>query len=273
MQYAEIVLKRSFFTKTRRRALKTSPKCPKCGFQARTPFSECPSCGVIVAKFHKRSEEERAAGADGKDGENQDLQALSQATALMIRQNKEWGEILTGFETKNRYEVIGRQNSTVLDAHESGGSAMEAITRLFLKSLRPFKMNLFSTDGVALFQLRRPFRFYFHELEVRNSTGAPLGTIKRKFSILRRIYSVLDRSGRELFTLFGPLLHPWTFHIKQGDRQVGKITKKWSGLAKESFTDADNFGIEFPDGIGLSQKAILLGAVFLIDFVHFENKQ
>jgi len=25
---------------------------------------------------------------------------------------------------------------------------------------------------------------------------------------------------------------------------VGKITKQWSGLAKEYFTDADNFGIQ-----------------------------
>ncbi len=31
-------------------------------------------------------------------------------------------------------------------------------------------------------------------------------------------------------------------------------------------------GINFPKGIDLGKKAILLGAVFLIDFVHFENK-
>ena len=28
--------------------------------------------------------------------------------------------------------------------------------------------------------------------------------------------------------------------------QVGKISKQWSGLGKEVFTDADNFGINFP---------------------------
>ena len=28
--------------------------------------------------------------------------------------------------------------------------------------------------------------------------------------------------------------------------QVGKITKQWTGLASEMFTDADNFGINFP---------------------------
>ena len=29
-----------------------------------------------------------------------------------------------------------------------------------------------------------------------------------------------------------------------GTQEVGKITKQWSGLAKEYFTDADNFGIQ-----------------------------
>lgn len=251
--------------------MSTTPKCPKCGFLAKAPFSECPRCGIVVAKFLERAKGTHASAKDAQAGDNAELNALAQAGVLMIRQKKEWGEILTGFETKNRYEVIGRQNSTLLDVEEVSESAMAVMTRVFLKSLRPFTMNLFSSQGTALFQLNRPFRFYFHELEVFSSNGTPLGTIKRRFSILRRIYSVVDRSGRELFILFGPLLHPWTFNIMQGDRELGKITKKWSGLAKESFTDADNFGIIFPEGIDLTQKAILLGAVFLIDFVHFEN--
>ena len=29
-----------------------------------------------------------------------------------------------------------------------------------------------------------------------------------------------------------------------GSQEVGKISKKWSGLAKEYFTDADNFGVQ-----------------------------
>ena len=28
--------------------------------------------------------------------------------------------------------------------------------------------------------------------------------------------------------------------------QVGRISKQWSGLGKEIFTDADNFGVSFP---------------------------
>ena len=45
----------------------------------------------------------------------------------------------------------------------------------------------------------------------------------------------------------------------------------WSGLLKETFTDADNFGVVFPAGSDARQRAVLLGAVFLIDFAHFEK--
>ena len=155
--------------------------------------------------------------------------------------------------------MLDHFSNPLLEAQEEGGSALTAITRLFLKALRPFTMHLFSPQGAGLFKLTRPFRFYFHELDVSQSNGAPLGKIKRRFALLRRIYSVVDRNGNEIFELFGPLLHPWTFEIKKGGQELGKITKKWSGLVKESFTDADNFGITFPNGIDLSQKAVLWG--------------
>ena len=41
---------------------------------------------------------------------------------------------------------------------------------------------------------------------------------------------------------------------------------------KEGVTDADNFGVMFPADWDVESKALFLGAVFLIDFVHFENK-
>ena len=64
----------------------------------------------------------------------------------------------------------------------------------------------------------------------------------------------------------------WTFQIRKDGVEYGKITKKWSGLMKEGITDADNFGVVFPVDWEVQWKALFLGAVFLIDFVHFENK-
>lgn len=52
--------------------------------------------------------------------------------------------------------------------------------------------------------------------------------------------------------------------------EVGKISKQWSGIAREMFTDADFFGISFPMDLDVRMKAVMLGACFLI--VRFELK-
>ena len=54
--------------------------------------------------------------------------------------------------------------------------------------------------------------------------------------------------------------------------EVGQITKQWSGLLKEAFTDTDNFGVSFPLDLDVRMKAVLLGAVLLIDFMFFETE-
>jgi len=193
---------------------------------------------------------------------------MSSSRGLVVSQQKEWGEILTGFETRNKYVVSDQSGEKLYLAVEDPGSTM---VRLFLKSLRPFTITVMSEDGQAALRINRPFRFYFHRVEVVDSQGKSLGAIERQFSILRRIYHVFDPRGRKIFQLFGPILHPWTFQIRKNDLEIGKITKKWSGLLKESFTDADNFGVMFPAEWDVGLKALFLGAVFLIDFVHFEN--
>jgi hypothetical protein len=197
------------------------------------------------------------------------MELLDVVDGLVISQKKEWGEIFTGFETKNKYMVLDSTGRELYMAIEEGGSA---ILRLFLKALRPFEINVRRLDHQLVIRLKRPFRFFFHELDVYDAKDNLLGSLKREFSLLRRIYSVFDGNGRRIFQLFGPILHPWTFEIRDNSKEYGKITKKWSGLLKEGFTDADNFGVTFPNVWSNERKGLFLGAVFLIDFVHFEDK-
>ena len=197
------------------------------------------------------------------------MDRLAETSRLVVSQKKEWGEILSGFETKNKYIISDDHGEQLGYAAEVGGSLL---ARWFLKALRPFSIALLDEYGEEVLRIQRPFRFYFHTAEILDGEGNVLGTIKRQFSFLRRIYTVYDSSDNDSFELFGPILHPWTFNIREDGQDVGKITKKWSGLLKEGFTDADNFGVEFPHEWDKRLKAIFLGAVFLIDFVHFENK-
>lgn len=196
------------------------------------------------------------------------MEKLVSQNGLVISQKKEWGEIVTGFETKNKYAIFDTDGNELYMAIEDGGSTL---MRWLLKSLRPFEISIRTHESDLQLRVVRPFRFYFHQLNIFSSKGELIGTIQKQFSLVQRVYSVLDSIGNELFQIFGPLFHPWTFQIKKGSDQYGKITKKWSGFLKEGFTDADNFRVTFPREWDTKIKALFLGAVFLIDFVHFEN--
>ena len=60
-----------------------------------------------------------------------------------------------------------------------------------------------------------------------------------------------------------------TFNSNEGP--VGSITKKFSGLLQEMFTDADNFEVIFPNDATPEDKLMLIGATLMIDFRHFED--
>lgn len=202
------------------------------------------------------------------------LAPLQRLGTLRVQQKKEWGEILTGFEGSNRYQVVGENGQPLFFAGEVGSGLGLFLLRSFLKAKRPFTMELKTPSGATALRLKRPWRFFFSHLDVEDADGRLLGSVQQRFAFFQRRYDVLGPSGEVLATLRGPFFKPWTFIVEQGDRELGRIQKKWSGFGKEMFTDADSFGVTFSaEGRGDAQlRPLVVGATFLIDFVHFENR-
>lgn len=196
------------------------------------------------------------------------MEIFNNKNSIRVQQIKEKLEIFTGFETKNKYQIFDEQNLPFLYAYEESGGFM----RVFLKSARPFKMFIIDNSQKILFSIDRPFKWIFSECNIIDNNNQIIATVKWEFSVLKKKYSIYDRTENKLFTIEAPAFKPWTFFIKRNNQEVAIIQKKWSGLLKETFTDADNFGIQYNENLTGKEKAILLGTLFLIDFVHFENK-
>jgi uncharacterized protein YxjI len=98
--------------------------------------------------------------------------------------------------------------------------------------------------------------------------------LQQRFAWLNKKFDFLDTRGRVVMTMTSPLWKIWTFPIKKGDRDVSVIEKKWSGLAKELFTDADNFRVRFSESklLTADDRLLLLAAAVFIDLLYFEAK-
>lgn len=99
-------------------------------------------------------------------------------------------------------------------------------------------------------------------MEIMTAAGELIGYIQKQFSVLKRVYSVFDSNHQEIYTISRPIWRPWTFEIYQGNVEAGVISKKWSGLLKETFTNSDNFGIQFPNQATIEQKKYFLVVCF-----------
>jgi len=47
------------------------------------------------------------------------------------------------------------------------------------------------------------------------------------------------------------------------------ISKKWGGLLKEVFSDADTFTVQFPKNLNVEHKTTLIASALLLDFMFF----
>jgi hypothetical protein len=84
-------------------------------------------------------------------------------------------------------------------------------------------------------------------LEVTAPPGNIIGYVSQEWSICVPKFRVEDASGESVLRIEGPVC---TFGVcgdvefqvlsNDGSVQVGKITKQWSGLIREAFTDSGN---------------------------------
>jgi uncharacterized protein YxjI len=186
--------------------------------------------------------------------------------SIFVQQEADWSEVITQYEIRNRYHVSNSVNDETFVVEEESNYVQT------LRNYRALTLHILTPIGNPVLKAKRLFKFYFHEMQISDADGEYLGAIKRKFSLFSNQYTIEGSDGRELFKIYGPFFHPYTFNILKNDIQIGQILKTWNGLAKEALTDADNFTANFPVDTEPSHKALFLGALFLIDLVHFENK-
>lgn len=141
------------------------------------------------------------------------------------------------------------------------------------KQILPTTVVVYEADGqtVAL-KIEKPFTFWPTRLSVYDGQGRFLGLLRTKFSLKRELI-VEDANERPVGSFSGKWLS-WTRELVDGSGQViGTMDKKWSGLAKEFFTSADNYQLTLAPAAASqpSQVALLLAACLGYDLIFTEN--
>jgi len=218
------------------------------------------------------------------------LEYLSQIDQLLVHQTVELFELLTGWETCNRYQVKNSLGQQVYYAAEES----DACARQCCGPMRGFIMHITDNLGQEVMRVSREFKCcagcgwcanFAHcamTISVEAPVGTVVGSVVQQCSFCAPSYGVHDAQGEKIMDILGPICRcqavcctgdiDFVITTTGGD-EIGKISKQWGGFVREAFTKADNFGVQFPIDLDVRIKAVLLGATFLIDFMYFEQRK
>jgi len=238
---------------------------------------------------------------------NDPMSALQSATSVFIKQAVNWSELVTGYESPNRYQVYYRnqnQNYTMLFACKEMSGCCErqycsGRHRPFMMNVMPFtNMNMptdFTTNVFAV--MHKPFKctcLCCCRPEMTGSYGSGgnvFGKIYEPYTCCDPVFQVLDNAGNVKYSITTNccncgyccrdscgVFSGLSFSIFKGEfadsnkpeLAVGILNKYSCGI-QSLLTDTNNFEIKFPVDANVDERMALIATALMIDYMFFEE--
>ena len=139
----------------------------------------------------------------------------------------------------------------------------------------PTAINVYENEGQPpVVSIKRGFTFIRAKINVVAGDGRSLGYFKSKLLTIGGGFHVYDHADQAVAEVKGNLVG-WEFRfLNKSGREIGTVSKKWAGLAKELFSSADTYVIALTDlsSAGPDTAGLLLAAGLAIDIVYKENE-
>lgn len=160
-------------------------------------------------------------------------------------------------------------------ARENPGTFIKILRLLVNKKALPNRVVVTQGDenGPLLFTIKKPFTFIRSKVEVIDAAGTAIGYFKSKFFSIGGGFWVYDMKDQQVAEVKGDW-KAWNFRLLTADgRELGVISRKWGGMAKELFTSADTYIVSISDQAAGSRvtNTLLLAAALAIDVVYKES--
>lgn len=125
-------------------------------------------------------------------------------------------------------------------------------------------------DDALVFTISRGWYILRGVVEVRDSQGELVGTLRSKVFTIGGGFHVYTADGQHFAEVKGNLIG-FNYRIMTPDRAVelGHVSKKWGGVAKELFTSADTYAITISDDLQEQPiaKMLVLAAALAVDMI------
>jgi uncharacterized protein YxjI len=154
-------------------------------------------------------------------------------------------------------------------AEENIGGLVKALRWVVSKRLMPTTVDVRDHDGALVFQVRRGGFLFRARVEVLNANDELVGYFKSKVITVGGGFWVYDKAAQPFAEVKGNFIGFDYRILTPGGAELGRVTKKWGGVAKELFTSADSYMVDVADDLTDQPvaKMLVLAAALAIDVI------
>lgn len=171
-------------------------------------------------------------------------------------------------ELTNQYHIRDEQGVDVGWVQQENQSKFRKVLR-FLTSLDQFlthHLGIYDAAGQKVIALTRPGKVFKSRVVIDEPDGRNVGQIVQKNVFGKIRFDIMGAQGENLGQIRAENWRAWNFAIvDETDREVGRITKKFVGVAKALFTTADNYIVDVDPGLAGDKRKMVLAAALSVD--------
>ncbi|MCA8833380.1 phospholipid scramblase-related protein [Hymenobacter pini] len=180
------------------------------------------------------------------------------------------------FKLKDTYDILDPETQEQIGyATEATPSWAIWLRLLVKKHMLPVTIAVREQPEAApLIRIERGWTFWRSKVNIIDANDQRIGYFKSKLLSFNGGFYVFNTQDEQIAEVKGSW-KSWDFKfVAASGQEIGMVTKKWAGLGRELFTNADNYLISIND-MGEQQaasNALLLAAGLAIDTVFHEQQ-
>lgn len=159
------------------------------------------------------------------------------------------------------HKVIGKKGVGYTIFNNEGQKIFLAVRE---KSCRRFQVKIFNFYGNEVIEIKKP-NHCLNKVLVWAPPGNFVGYVKQ-IRTCANTFLVKNSSKEVIVKIKAQCFLGCVYDVLSGDELVGNIKKQWNVKALLNY---DNFGVSFPVEMNMCDKAVLLGACFLIGYLKY----
>ncbi|TAJ21646.1 MAG: RNAase [Planctomycetota bacterium] len=174
------------------------------------------------------------------------------------------------FKAAREYDLVDPHGGQI--ALRSREPRLGAFTKLFrftdYKRATPFHAQVTDASGAVVLRIDRGVSLFLSKVAVCDGAGVALGGFQQRLWSIGGRFDVHDARGEVVCSLRGNWIG-WEFQFEHEGRVLARVSKKWAGVGREFFTQADDYVLQIEPAVPRDApvRALMIAAVLVIDLV------